>query len=267
MLTNNSLLIATKFFLETKDVTVTDGTVYSASTPATPASVVRGMLRITGPSGIFYVNPNYGANTFADADIDGSVGMSKSGISLPLDANGKVLQGAYLFDYRVGLKYRTLTFNEAGSEIIIEHNATGRLTPGAVFLVLSSSLNNGIKTVVSSTYDSGTDTTSVIVSQAVVNETSLDGYTILGSFEKRFTYNYCFEEPEISLSVLANCFCSKLTSTDTSNYTSTCNGVSVSPTLVQRVHTINYPFGSSPVNPVVTGNGAVLTTVENIWTG
>lgn len=63
---------------------------------------VRGLLKIVGPAGIFYINAGYTTDVFTAPDITGATPTwTKASISLPIDSNDLVLPGSYTFWYKI----------------------------------------------------------------------------------------------------------------------------------------------------------------------
>ena len=86
------------------DITFTDtngtGALYGGL--GLTAATVEGLISCSSPSGVFYINAGYVAESFAAPDIDGSTATwTKTTIALPLDADGNVVQGLYTFAYKV----------------------------------------------------------------------------------------------------------------------------------------------------------------------
>ena len=62
---------------------------------------VKGLLKITGPDGVVYVNPGYVAEDFSAPDIIGATATWAKTINLPVDDDDLVLPGSYIFEYKI----------------------------------------------------------------------------------------------------------------------------------------------------------------------
>jgi hypothetical protein len=90
-----------------EDCTFTDTTPYVANGVA--LADVRGILKLTGPSGVFYKNAGWDSDDFSAPDIDADVSLILTGTALPLDANGDVLTGTYTVEYKVDVSLTVYT--------------------------------------------------------------------------------------------------------------------------------------------------------------
>lgn len=135
-MTNSDVQITTKFFIDgsPKNLKVTDTTNYA--TLGIALADAKGIIKATGPNGVFYNNTNWAA-----PDITPSVSLISGAISLPLDTNGDVVEGDYEIQYTIRVSGAvtpgdyvntfdyTYEYVEPTPEITIEYNClTSQLT-------------------------------------------------------------------------------------------------------------------------------------------
>lgn len=94
-----TISLTIRFNLDTGKFLFTDTSNYAAQ--VSPDLGVKGCLRITGPSGLVYANPDFATPVSATADITTAGGLVNSAINIPIDANGIVQHGAYTIEYNV----------------------------------------------------------------------------------------------------------------------------------------------------------------------
>jgi hypothetical protein len=102
-MTNNDIRYAITFVLNNSpaDFTFTD-TIETAGYTALglTGADTEGLIRVTGPNGVIYANTGYVSDDFTSPDTqDGA--WAKTGIALPLDSDGNILAGTYIFAYKV----------------------------------------------------------------------------------------------------------------------------------------------------------------------
>ncbi len=93
----SSLTIAVKFDRTTirASFKISDTTDYTGL--GLDSTLVKGVFRIVDPNG----NTIHNNNSFTSPDINGAVTLQYSGLALPLDINGNIVQGKYTFYYSI----------------------------------------------------------------------------------------------------------------------------------------------------------------------
>lgn len=289
-MTNNDLSFSLAYNLSNnvKDADFTDGndnTSYDALLTGTEDhNDIVGIIKATSPSGIMYGATAYDSYDFTSPDIDGSVpDYEETGIALDTDSTtGDVLNGDYLWEYMVRLNL------SAG--IVDGYNASGYFeithpddysailggTPtGLKLQIYDAGANDGVYDITTISYTVG-GVIRIAVTSPPTAWAATGGELAGIIFTKTETLEYCFSaDPQTDIEVVSDCVCSKLTSTDNSNYETSCNGVSISPNLpISRSHKIYYPSGIFPTpRPITEAHvgskyfkiaGNYVTQIENI---
>lgn len=94
-----TISLTIKFNLDTGKFLFTDISNYAAQ--GSPDTGVKGVLRITGPSGLVYANAAFATPVSATADITTAGSFVNGAINIPIDASGVVQKGVYTFEYSV----------------------------------------------------------------------------------------------------------------------------------------------------------------------
>jgi hypothetical protein len=113
-----TLALTTKFNLDTGKFNFVDTSNYAAQ--VSPDTGIKGVLRITGPSGLVYANADYATPASSTADITDGGGFINNVISIPLDASGDVQEGTYLVEYKAYVTAGT----DAGSTLTFSSTFT-----------------------------------------------------------------------------------------------------------------------------------------------
>ena len=257
--------VVTSFNIDTKTVTVTDNTTYSAQGVSPSVVSIVGLLTITGPSGSAFVsitNPAVPATNI-------STGVDVAGpYNLPV-ASGDILNGSYSVSYSPQYEYTQANINTSsvGNTVtLLGVNIAALFNAGDVFFISLSALgNNGSKTVVSA-INSGANTV-ITISTVLVTESGVATFTYNGNdqVDLDYTYSGC-TLPVPAVSAVYDCQSSQfgsITFEDTTDYLDfTVSGHSL---------TAYYPSGLNPapaVNPQTTGL-YILTLTElasGAWT-
>ncbi len=268
-MTNNDLRFSLLYALaaNSKQATFTDGnddTSYDALiTPSTIShSSVVGLIKATSPLGVMYGGTEYDAYDFSSPDIDGNTSdYLESGIDLDTDSTtGNVVNGDYDWDFMVrvnvpqtggvsefkGFVTDSFQLTAAGEDYATFLGAAPTSIKLQVYSAGAATGNEGVYNVTAVTYD-GTDT-KFYVSESITPFGVVANNRIGIIFTYSETLTYCFSaDPATDINIVSDCFCSKITSTDNSNYEVICNGISVSPTLpLARSHKLYYPDGIFP---------------------
>lgn len=218
-----------------------------------------GVLKATGPAGVFYNNTNFG-----DPDIDGQSSLIKSGITLPLDTESNIQAGGYVIRYTININEfsqtgQVFTYNNTAKTITIDGDwRTQYNADDAQLQLYISGVPDAVLSPTDISYDSATDKTTItLASLALVDDpadlTIVVTYTL--EVEKEFTYTYAHVDPEVKIEATANCDCAKFKSIDNTQY-----GANESLT---RTHTIIYPATSGQPNYVSSAAEIILST---LWT-
>lgn len=255
--TANDIDITVTVDTEGKVVSVTDNTDYSSFDDMPDQFIVDTGL-LNDPFGnVVFSRPSVGTPLI---DIAGGDTQSPS-FNMPLTQSSAILTGTYALSFSVNVNVGltslvvdqiTVTTQEA--EIQGDYSY---LQPGdtVVFSGSSNTGNNGSKMVVSVTYDSGLDVTTVVfaASSFTNNENGSSGtvaaITINKGYRKTFNYSYtgCTEVTP-SLTITSSCSDATITIVDTTNTTGQ--------TVVSRSMSLTYPDGLVDpvplVNPVTT---------------
>lgn len=224
------------------------------------AQDVIGVLKCTGPAGVFYSNTDFNA-----PDIDGaSPPLEKDGITLPLDTSSNIQVGDYELQYSVHIAgfeqtAQVYTYDNTAKTITVTGDWRTQFNAGDAQLeLLLNDAPAGSLTPVSVAYDAVTDRTTItLASLALVGDPS--DYTILVTYTLEivttFTYAYAHVDPEVKIEATANCDCAKFKSIDITEY-----GDYESLT---RTHTIEYPATSGQEDYVTASAEVNLNT---LWT-
>jgi hypothetical protein len=257
--------VVTSFNIDTKTVTVTDNTTYSAQGVNPSVVSIKGLLIITGPSGSAFVsitNPAVPATNI-------STGIDVAGpYSLPI-LSGDILNGTYSVSYRPQYSYTQAEINTSsvGNTVtLLGVNIADLFNAGDVFFISLSALgNNGSKTVVSA-INSGSNTV-ISISTALVTESGVASFTYNGNDQVDLDYTYAgCELPIPAVSAVYDCQSSQfgsITFEDTTDY--------LDFTISEHSLTAFYPSGLNPapaVNPQTTAL-YILTLTElasGTWT-
>lgn len=240
-----------------KDFTLTDATDYSAET----YSNILGLLKATAPSGTqFYNNTNY-----ASPDIDyGSSPTSAALGSLPL-ISSVVETGTYGFVYTVKiedmLQTHTILSNDSGAKTFTINGdyAAQILSATAAEWNCVDTVTTAL-TIVSATYSSSTNLTTVTVAETLGALTNLAQFqfTVDVIYSKSFSQAYTYTSPSVCLNWISDECCSSMTITDVTVYPDDAT--------VTRLHTVHYPDGM--VTPIADVTSPLQEfTITPIWTG
>jgi hypothetical protein len=277
-MTNEDIRYTIEVYKSAKSLTFTDTTDYVTEFGSDNAT---GLLKITNPVGsIIYQNAGYASDDYSIPDIIMSNDLKTSieDILFELDADLNIICGTYKVEYKVRAydpvddfaivatataSTKTFEFNGVGSQIDAD-----RLQKTGYFIGITGP-NLGTFSVASSVYVNPTLT--VVVNETVVDDvlgTSLVYAPATDSdfdFFKSRDFIYCFDEPVVSIDMVADCDTSILTSTDTTDYTAVNNQESISPSNETRVHSISPPKGSG-FTPSADTADQIRTEGPNIWT-
>lgn len=180
--------VVTSFNIDTKTVTVTDNTTYSAQGVNPSVVSIKGLLTITGPTGSAFVsitNPATPAtNISTSVDVAGPYNLPVS--------SGDILNGAYSVTYSPQYYYTQAEVNisSVGNTVTLPGvNIADLFDAGDVFFIsLSGAGNNGNKTVVSA-INSGSDTV-ITISTALTTEVGVATFTYNGNDQVNLDYTY-----------------------------------------------------------------------------
>ena len=274
----NNPVFTQAFHLETTPATIvfTDTTPYVAQGIA--LSQVKGNFLLRSVGGIFHNGTNW-----TTPDIVGATSLIYTN-NAPLDSYGRVQNGNYEFTYTVHITAEAFSFALLSADTInnifgvsgncIDNvlNATGGT------ITITGGANAGTYTVNSSTcsYDSVHNITYIGITGTVSSSSTTGstlGFTANTVYSTTNTLNYCFQEPDVDIQAIDDCFQSTLVVTDLTNLSANYCGNPLTPASVNGTMTINYPINPATSAPmatpiVVSINGSSTTyTVNPICTG
>ncbi len=200
------------------------------------------------------------ANTdFDDADILPDSSLLYTGISLPTDTNGDVLEGDYSFTYGIKVDAPITAVNTGAKTFTIVGDYAALITSSGTITVVRSTGNNDDYTVVTAVYG-GANT--VITVSEVVPSAVADGsiqYEDQAIYSTTRTVTYSDEIATVDIDVEVDCFSGTFTSTDATSYGATA-------TLISRTHTIKYPAALEKADVVSTSIASAVIVVTPIYT-
>jgi len=138
------LLVKASFNVNTNLLTLTDliARDYNTTYGYTLADV-KGLFRITGPSGIVYQNPGWDTEDYSSPDIEGSsLDWVKDGISVPVDSDTLMQTGVYQVEYMVtldGTGTTTFSFDKSytHSYIAVTASITSTIFTSLSYMIVS----------------------------------------------------------------------------------------------------------------------------------
>lgn len=241
-----------------KRFSLTDATDYSAES----YSNILGLLRAVDPDGLqFYNNLDYNA---PDIDISSSTSSGVLG-SIPLGTNGLPKNGNYIFTYTSKiLALRTsiaiVSNVPASNTLTLNGDQTAKILDPTAITFECVDLATTALTIVSATYNSGTNLTTVTIGETLPVLTSLAmlRFSVDTVFTQTFQEAYDYASPSVCISVDIDDCCSSVTLTDVTVYQT---GATVT-----RLHTVSYPMGmTTPIADVTSPLQEF--TISPIWTG
>ncbi len=240
-------------------------------------SQVVGIMEGRYGSNIFYQNLNY-----ASPDVTRNTSPFSLIKSLPVDANGKVINASYQFNYSIKVTDEVLQSNTITAPVVTPFSVI-QLAGGFdqtdvdyINTILANASNtnvrmrfydgsNGLLGEKSLTILSATDLGVVTIDLTdIAAYASITHMKIIADsfYTQEFTYSFCNKNTEGKICVTSNCLTSQLTVTDETVYP---EGITVS----SRDGLIQYPRTSLgvPVQPNVSFTDASKTIGPNIYTG
>jgi hypothetical protein len=253
---SNSVL----FNLNNEQLTFSDNTNYSSYGIA--LTDVNGNLRVTGPSGIFYNNTSW-----VTPSIVLNTGNTKV-VNLPLNTAGDVLAGNYDFVYTVRVNWGfSIYASTGGLGFNVLGDQTAIFTANSDFTIVGGP-NAGAYSVISSTYNSLTGLTYILVNESIADPNSLQGSIEIDSdYTNSFTRYFSCTLPVVDIQAEVECDCGQITSTDLTNYGITVDGTYIYPTIA-RTHVVYPPLSPSTgqrVDGTTTSSSATII-LSPIWT-
>ena len=213
---------------------------------------VRGnYTNVTDPLG----NVIHSNTDFTAPDVDGTASLLYTGILIPTDVAGDILEGLYSFTYNIKVDDAITAVDQGTPSFTVLGDRAALITAAGTIDIVRSTANNGTFTVVSAVFG-GTNTV-ITVAEAIPSGTA-DGaiqYSNQTTYSLTKTTTYADTIPAISIEVQTDCFCGSLTSIDTTNYGTA--------TIISRTHTVKYPAALS-IADIVSSNATV--TVSPIYT-
>lgn len=268
--------VSLEFNAVTKKARVVDNTDYSSLGPSFLSGYnAKGLGNVTSPTGSVIFNGSSVGNPLVDLEVS----INGQWFDLPLDSNGEILNGTYSFTYNLNYSYNSATGGSAlfsivaPSTIRIDFDFTEILQAGDAVVTTGNgnAANNGTFTIASLSYDSGNDTTGLVVTATtLVNDNTPAGNYSFNVTRTNFagdtiTWNGCnFVTPK----VVVNFDCD---STQFGQIIFQDTTVTTGQTIVSRTLTAFYPNGltPAPVTPSVSTTTSSLTVNElatGTWT-
>lgn len=244
-------------------INVADSTNY----PAIPFFLAAvGIARLEYPPGILYQNAGYALNNFGAPDII-YPGTLNFDTAIPL-ISGLIPEGNYVLKYKNQVsKQTTLLVASTADNSISVDILVDDVVPG-MSMVFAGGANNGTRIVQAVTTDGFgrhiTFTTPIVSNTATGTVTWVVGSSTI------VTIDYCNVTPKVSITQEYRCDSNPplFIDTDTSTYAITVNGISLTPSVINRTHWTRPPRGISntPVFADVLSAVAANVTTQ-LWTG
>lgn len=206
---------------------------------------------VTDPLG----NVIHSNTDFTAPDVDGTASLLYTGILIPTDVSGDILEGQYSFTYNIKVDDAIIAVNQGAKTFTVLGDRAALITAAGSITIVRSTGNNGVFTVVSAVF--GGVNTVITVVEAVPSGTA-DGaiqYSNQETYAKVKTVTYSDLIPAVSIEVQTDCFCGILKSIDETNYGTA--------TILSRTHTVKYPAALS-IADIVSSNATI--TVSPIYT-
>lgn len=238
--------------------TITDATNYAGQ--GIVAANVTGILKLTGPAGVYYINPGYINDDYSAPDIF-TPAFLKS-VNLPLNGDGIVEQGTYYVDYKIKVAFQQMSrpiiaVNQGNNSITVGGDHVAEITSSINSNITGSTGNDGAYTLGSVSLVGGN--TVVVFLNPPLPSAIANGFYEYQANQyyqaPQQTLIYTVDEPCAKIEITADCGCAKLASRDVTVY-----GVW---TIVQRTHTLIYPTGSNVPDVV---SSAALIQINDLWT-
>lgn len=276
-MTNNDLKFLIQFtWAQVKSMTLQDTTDYAGVTPVVVPDHTRqftGYMKVETPQGVLHNNLNIGTGV-GTVDIFRVSTDTTESINIPVTTAGKIVKGTYKFTYQTRYWKNsadlTLSALVASSKTVF---VTGDVTVavqaalGTLFLLSGTMADDGPVTPISATYDSGTNTTAIVLTETIQSGAvgTLTYFENYEDFQVSKEYVYDIDEPTVEIELSANCISSQLISKDITNYNININGVNYAPLQKTLAHKITPPAGSGFPTPS-TYTTSFVTLGPNIWT-
>ena len=206
---------------------------------------------VTDPLG----NTIHSNTDFSTPDVDGTSSLLYTGILIPTDVAGDILEGQYSFTYGIKVDDAIIAVNQGGGTFTVLGDRAALITAAGSIIIVRSTGNNGTFTVTSAVF--GGVNTVITVVEAIPSGTA-DGaiqYSNQTLYSKTETVTYSDLIPAVSIEVQTDCFCGILKSIDETNYGTA--------TILSRTHTVKYPAALS-IADIVSSNATI--TVSPIYT-
>jgi len=161
----------------TKKGRIVDASNYVAEGISLSALSAKGLGVVTGPTGVAI----YTGTTVGSPLVNLMSTTNSAWFNLPLDSNGEILNGTYSFTYSLRFAIAPYTINTITSPSTInvdfEQSSLALVAGDSVVLAGNgNAANNGTFTYASGTYDSGSDTSTLVFTQTtLVNDATPTG--------------------------------------------------------------------------------------------
>lgn len=222
-------------------------------------SAIKGNVKGVAGDGVQFHNNT----SWSTPDIVHATNPFTADLPLPLDSDGNVKLGNYVYTYTVQvtgevLRQAILSNDVAAKTFLLQGNFVTILATATTLKV-----NDGSDTVVTldglPTYDAVTGNTTVTINETlgVLSSNAYFQYVYTGVYSKAFTVAFTYETPTVCIDIEFDQCCTSLTFTDTTAYP---EGATV-----VRLHTIRYPI-STPLKANLTSPLQQYIT-SPVWTG
>lgn len=197
--------------------------------------------------------------SWSSPDIVASSSLLYTGLNIPTDTNGDILEGQYAFTYNIKVDNPIIGVNQGTKKFTIDGDFTSSLSGATSIVVVRSTANNGTYTIVSVVLSAGD--TVIEVSEAIPSGT-IDGsiqFSTQTVYSKIINVTYEDVVPVVNIQVITDCFCGNYFSEDRTDYTNC--------TIVSRTHTVKYPAALNKADVVSSGAAITVTPIyTKTWT-
>ncbi len=295
-MTNNNLSCKSKLQLNSssqsinlKDNNMTAGWDALLSAFNMNNSNVEGIVKLSSVLNGVIHDDYYTNNDFSSAEI--KTGTTNVDIDLPTDVSGEAIKDSYTVGYKFRVNFPSVYGYDgwlygvvrvvSSSYIAVKGNylaLTGANPTGVkiqIYNLETGTTYNGVYTITSVVYDSGTGYTQFYVSETISNflNSITPDYACGIIFEYTDTIAYTQTKPTLDIEVSANCNNAKLTVLDNTDYTLIVDGQIITTPTITRNWTIKSPttkyadITETDISTFTIGNGTSYNTGANIYTG
>lgn len=233
---------------------VEDLTVYA---PEDPAVNISSVIQITSPAN----------DLLPQTAIDNDVSVtSDPGVIIPQDYAQNLIKGEYCLSIVTTIvdkfySYDIINSTTGGTPTVVVAGDTTGPQPTSLTIVNSTSGGNGVYNIVNIEVVEGTTVYELDSDPGVIITDGQINFNWTTEYTTDLCYDFCYEPVSIDIDMVGDCFASRLTSKDATQYGNYESLV--------RVHTLKYPDGLQDQFPdVVTGlqTNQVTPIYTKTWT-